>query len=281
MPVADWELPVTYALLAGNSICSHAVNPDYSAADALRVLARRISPFLGGDFAPSPPPALLATITDGLLVVAWDAIAAVVAEAQPRLSGKAHLRLLGWTLADARGAQIAMDKALAETVGKRLERQAERVRPALAAAAEAAAAAADAARAAHATDPEMTDEHTRQLLSAECAAADAYERLRNEVYVGFHELNALIAPAEDVAASTEGEGQEQRQSPARFKMDCTSSARHLESQLIRTGCYSVPLTTSSHWKGGWMANACGAACAVDYGACPRRWASRRGRSARC
>jgi hypothetical protein len=148
-------------------------------------------------------------ITDGLLVVAVDVVAAVAAEARPALSGRKQIRLLAWTLADARGAQTPMDKALAETVGKRLERQAQRVRPTLEAAAQAAAVAVEAARAAVESDPEMESKHTRQLCKADAAAFDEHERLRDEVYVGFNELNALLHPAssaEDVADSTEGQG---------------------------------------------------------------------------
>jgi hypothetical protein len=148
-------------------------------------------------------------ITDGLLVVAVDVVAAVAADARPALSGKKQLRLLAWMLADARGAQTPMEKALAETVGKRLERQAQRVRPMLEAAAEAAAEAAQAARAAVASDPEMESTLTQQLCQADSAAFDEHERLRDEVYVGFNELHALLQPRpspEEVEASTAGEG---------------------------------------------------------------------------
>ena len=62
--------------------------------------------------------------TDEILVVAAAAVEAVVAQQQPRPSGKAQYRLLAWTVADARGATAVLDKALAETVGKRLDRQA-------------------------------------------------------------------------------------------------------------------------------------------------------------
>ena len=103
-----------------------------------------------------------------------------------------------------------MDKALAETIGKRLERQGERVRPTLAAAAEVAEAAAVAARAASASDPELALEQTCALVNADSAASDAYEKLRDEVYIGFHELDALLqledVTAIDGAGAGEGEG---------------------------------------------------------------------------
>ena len=98
----------------------------------LETLARRFLPFPHGNFSPSPPPALLDKITDELLVVASDAVATVAAE-QPRPpSGKSLLRLLAWIVADARGASTVLDKLLAETVGKRLDRQAQKVRSTLA-----------------------------------------------------------------------------------------------------------------------------------------------------
>ena len=58
-----------------------------------------------GSFTPAPPPALLDKITDMLLVVASDAVSAVGAE-EPALSGNATFRLLAWTVADARGANL-------------------------------------------------------------------------------------------------------------------------------------------------------------------------------
>eukprot|EP00966_Prymnesium_polylepis_P199371 4619935-Prymnesium_polylepis.1 len=111
---------------------------------ALEALARRILPFAACNFSPSPPPALLDAITDELLVVASDAISTVAAEVQPQPSGKALLRLLAWVVADARGASVSLDKALAETVGKRLDRQAQRVRAQLACATRSAEEAREA-----------------------------------------------------------------------------------------------------------------------------------------
>jgi hypothetical protein len=64
----------------------------------------------------------------------------------------------------------------------------------LEAAAEAAAEAAQAARAAVASDPEMESTLTQQLCQADSAAFDEHERLRDEVYVGFNELHALLQP---------------------------------------------------------------------------------------
>ena len=142
--------------------------------------------FAEGDFEPSPPPQLLSKLTDEDLVVAVEAVEAVVAKQQPRPSGRAQFRLLAWTVADARGAAAPLDKAVAETVGKRLDRQAQKVRRAL-----------------YLVE---ADYRERRLYSSECeyAAMDAAHRLemetmRSEVYVGFHELEPAVE--EDAAAA--------------------------------------------------------------------------------
>ena len=104
-------------------------------AEGLQLLARRIRTFPEGNFTPSPPPPLLSTLTDELLVIASDAVKAVAAEGKA-LSGNGGLRLLAWTVADARGATAALDKPLALTVGRRLDSRAFTVRKDLEAAAE-------------------------------------------------------------------------------------------------------------------------------------------------
>ena len=73
-------------------------------SEALRRVANRLLPYPGGDFEPSPPPHLFDMITDEFIVVAVAAIEAVMAEQQPRPSGKAQYRLLAWAVADSRGA---------------------------------------------------------------------------------------------------------------------------------------------------------------------------------
>ena len=108
--------------------------------EQLRQHARRLLPHPEGDFSPSGAPPLLDKLTDASLVIASDLVRAEASA----LSGKARLRLLAWLLADARGATTPLDKKLADTVGKRLERQAERVRSAL----DEARATAEEARAA-------------------------------------------------------------------------------------------------------------------------------------
>ena len=164
---------------------------------ALETLARRILPSLDGTFSPSPPPAMLDAITDELLVVASDAVAAVASEVQPKPSGRALVRLLAWVVADARGATMALDKALAETVGKRLDRQAQKVRAQLACATREAEEARTRLAAVVAPsapiggmDPGRVAARSAEISAAE---AQAYQRARSEVYIGFHELEPLLA----------------------------------------------------------------------------------------
>jgi hypothetical protein len=90
------------------------------------------------------------------------------------------------------GADTPLDKQLAETVGKRLERQAQKVRDDVSLAAATEQQARACARLAAAADGSLL-----AALPAELAAIDAAEKLaleapRNEVYVGFHELISLL-----------------------------------------------------------------------------------------
>ena len=80
-------------------------------AEAFGKLAERILTFPDGKFKPSPPPQLLGKLTDEDLVVAVDAVEAVVAKQQPRPSGRAQFRLLAWTVADARGFLLFYERA--------------------------------------------------------------------------------------------------------------------------------------------------------------------------
>ena len=159
---------------------------------ALESLARRFLPFPNGNFSPSPPPALRDNITDELLVVASDAVATVAAEVQPRPSGKSLLRLLAWVVADVRGSSTVLDKLLAETVGKRLDRQAQKVRITLAR----AALVAELARSDVSTvlaGGALTASHgADRRAEIDRVEKQAYEHARREVYIGFHELEALL-----------------------------------------------------------------------------------------
>ena len=153
--------------------------------EALLNLAKRIMTFPDGDFEPSPPPQLLSKLTDEDIVLAADAVEAVAAKQQARPTGKALFRLLAWTVADARGAATPLEKAAAETVGKRLDRQAKKVRGAL-----------------ESCESEYGE---RRLIASDVDHASMdeahrtkMETLRSEVYIGFHELEPA---AEDTAAT--------------------------------------------------------------------------------
>ena len=180
-------MPLPYADLDASDIVVATGLPS-GMVETLTNIAERILPSTDGDFSPSPPPALLDKLTDQLLVVASDAVTAVAAAALPALSGKATLRLLAWVVADARGATTPLEKALAETVGKRLKKQAQKVRETLAAATADAAEARESARAAAAQDANLAAALAAELAAIDALEHGAYDRARDEVYIGFHEL---------------------------------------------------------------------------------------------
>ena len=135
-----------------------------------------------------------------MLIDGVDAVWAVAAAATPQLSGVARYRLLAWAVADARGATVPLDKPLALTVGKRIERQAIKTRSDLALAADAAQAARDRAREAAGRASEGGP--AREGLPSELAAIDQAEQadlkeLRDEVYIGFNELDSLLPSESD------------------------------------------------------------------------------------
>ena len=174
----------------------------------LKELAQRIRGSPEGEFTPSPPPRRLHEITDSLLIIASDAVSEVGSE-QPPLSKNGILKLLAWTVADARGATTPLDKPLALTIGKRLERQAASVRAKL----QAIRARWLDAR----TDIHLkvrADTGAAAMLPTLIESALESERVelcdaRTEVYIGFHELESLLeesaepapAPASTLPAS--------------------------------------------------------------------------------
>ena len=153
-----------------------------------------------GNFDYSPPPSVLETITDANLDTALEVVAAVGAAVKPVLSGAAENRLLAWLVADARGATKVLDPPSAETVGKRLRKQALKVRADLAAVPQWAEGERARAHAAAEADTAL-----RPQLRAELSAIDEAEQQKlkapqEEIYVGFHELDQLelhAAPADD------------------------------------------------------------------------------------
>ena len=94
------------------------------AESALRQQAERILPFADGKFSPSPPPAALEQLTDELIVLAKEVIGSVGAS----IGVNARFRLLGWVVADLRGAQVVMEPALVGAHNRQAARAAGAVR---------------------------------------------------------------------------------------------------------------------------------------------------------
>jgi hypothetical protein len=92
-----------------------------------------------------------------------------------------------------------LDKALALTVGKRLDRQAAKVRGELDDARE--AAAADRRRA----EAEGGNDLAGRLAAIDATLQRSLDRARNEVYVGYHELPSLLQPQGNAEAELEPE----------------------------------------------------------------------------
>ena len=162
---------------------------------ALRTLAHHVCecwPISIGRHDAPKPPALLDVLTDELLMVANDAVTAVAAELVPKASGNAQWRILAWTVAAARGATTNLDAALALTVGKRLDRQAQKVHADLAAARTAAEVERCSARAAAATDATLAGMLTATLVAIDVRERKALTAPATEEYIGFHELNGLL-----------------------------------------------------------------------------------------
>ena len=141
------------------------------------MLAQRIRRFPEGEYPPLPHPQLLNQLTDELLVAASDGVKSVAAEA-PSISGNSALRLLAWTIADARSATTVLEKPLALTVGKRLDRQAGSVRAQLAGIRERAEEQRSRLRA-----TVRGDALAQELAHAGAAEARELSAMHDEVYV--------------------------------------------------------------------------------------------------
>ena len=185
------------------------------------------------------PPRLFDKLTDELLVVASDVIAAVGAE-QPPLSGNAALRLLAWTVADARGATVVMDKQFARKVGVRLDRQAQSVRAQLAAPSERAAEQRreleSGGRSAAFVAQALVDIDAKEQAASEAARESA----GLEKYIGFHELEELLPATAAAATVLEASGDVEDLSPEglRKAWEATPEGRYsFEKDLLWQGCY--------------------------------------------
>ena len=189
------QLPHSLTAVAARFAVGGPTLPE-TVTEELRRRVQRLRSSTDGDFAPTGPPALLNELTDAVLVVA----SGIVSEAASTLSGKAQLRLLAWLLADARGATSPLDKKLAETVGKRLSAQAQRVRCALDEARSTAELQRAEARAAAALAADAAD-LPKRLAAIDAAEQQALSAPNTEVYVGFWELGAGSAEALAPAAA--------------------------------------------------------------------------------
>ena len=139
-------------------------------------------------------------LTDWLIVLAWEAISTAVAESASAVSGKAKLRLMAWLLCDACGHEgPVLEKSDAEAAGKRLQRQAERVRATAEVAKVKAARLRDEAVTVAANDKTLTAELPATLAAIEAELQVALALPRAEVYVNFpelvRELPAAAAPS--------------------------------------------------------------------------------------
>ena len=179
--------------------CSDGPKLPTSAAEGLRQRAERIQMVPEGEHTPSADRLGPQAITHELLMLADDTVKGVASA----LSGKAQLRLLAWLVADAMSAGTPLEKPLAETVGKRLNRQAQRIRGELVAVADRAEKERGAARDAAALAGLAVDTKNDRLqteLAGQLSAADRREveqldKLQREIYNGFSELG-LEAPQE-------------------------------------------------------------------------------------
>jgi hypothetical protein len=166
---------------------------------ALEERALRILAFPEGKHTPSTSAALLDVLTEENIVVAVAAVEAVAARQPTAPSANALKKLLATVIADARGAIKVLDKTAALTVGKRLHRQAERVRAELDDARSAATAARSRVRATAAADPAARATVRADLAAIDAAEQRALEKPQQEVYVGFSELDELLPLPGDTA----------------------------------------------------------------------------------
>lgn len=142
-----------------------------------------------------------------------------------------------------------LDKVAAEKVGKRLERQAQRVRDELAAAHE--AAASDRARV------EARGGDAATLAAIDVALQRAIDHAHNEVYVGFTELESLMPvadPEPELEPVLEPEPKAEPRVAARPRSPPSPSVNRticelygaLEAQGVRYPAYLVPDEQEDH-----------------------------------
>ena len=158
-------------------------------SESLQELAARIVVSTDGDTRMSCKDLGLGALTDELLVVASDALQAAVAVAPGiKHSGKALQRCLAWLVAAALGSKVRLDPNDATKAGKRLQKQATKVRAAAVQASTLAAAQRSDALAAAAADNSLADELPALLEQIDATEAAALAAPCREVYKGFYEI---------------------------------------------------------------------------------------------
>ena len=137
-------------------------------------------------------------LTDELIVFAADALeAAADAAPLPRPSGTALERSLARLLAAGMGSQVWLNDDRAGRAGKRLAKQARKVRDDCAAASSLAEQQRQVARAAAAADALLADGLPARLAAIDATEAAALAAPRQEVYLGFHEIAPEPPAAEE------------------------------------------------------------------------------------
>ena len=142
-------------------------------------------------------------ITDGLLIDIQGADNAAADAATPKLSGLARKRLMVWVVIDAVSSPAVLGKAAADKAGGRIWVQAQRVSAALQDASDEAASNRAAARAAAAADSVLEAGLATELAAIDAAEKGTLNELRDEVYIGFHELETASPPLPSLLAGTD------------------------------------------------------------------------------
>ena len=157
--------------------------------------AERLLSTSDGIFDRSGGRAFAKQITDGLLIDIQEAVSEVGDAKQPKLSGLARKRLMAWVVVDVLRSPVELCKAVADKAGGRIWLQAQRVSAALVVVAGEATSQRAAARAAAAADPNLEAGLAMEFAAIDGAELEKIAWLRDEPYIGFHELQpATVAP---------------------------------------------------------------------------------------
>ena len=154
----------------------------------------------------SPPfrPALAKDVelSDGLMVLALEAVEAYAAAAPtPKPNGVEQKRIMALLVADAMGFQRVLAGDDVTRAGKRIHKQAKKVRDELAAACSETAAARADAYAAAATDSKLQEALATALAEIDDKELTDFSKLAYELYIGFHEIAGGVAAAPALAVT--------------------------------------------------------------------------------